>query len=177
MLRVECLSSQSASLEWGFKGVTYTHAFSEYTCRSSHALPCYAAPASLITPHGHLCCGTSRSSTQSLFIFLTYDLWHALCTLRASPGLFPADPYHSILPRHLSPTRKPSLSDTEQPRLPLTLWGTWRWSEGLKKKKISKVSLSVRFNRQLWGGCRLAVWVFSEECTQKKCRTLPDFYF
>lgn len=75
---------------------THTHIFKNLRSISSHASACTVTPApSLITPHRHLCCGTSRSSTQSLFIFLTHDLWHALWPLRASPGLFPVDPDHS----------------------------------------------------------------------------------
>lgn len=99
-----------------------THTYLE--SGSSHATSCTAAPApSLITPHRHLCCGTSRSSTQSCFIFHTHDLWNALWPLQ---GCSPWTLTTQALLRHLSPTRKRGLSNTKQLGLAcpgLSLWG------------------------------------------------------
>ena len=144
----------------------------------------------LLPPSAHLCCATSRSWIQSLFIFLTHDLWHALRPLGFSPGLFPADPDHA------GPA--PSLithQDAPACRTPSSLAGPLRllslgnakmeWSVEGKKGRYQKF-LSVWDSSISVGGvegCRLAVCRgaggkvrrVGVECqnTKNKCGTLP----
>lgn len=94
-----------------FEGVVCPHAC-RHTFRSSatdgsscssHVLTCTAIAApSLITPRCHLCWDPTRSSTQSLFIFLIRDLWHALWPLCVSLGLFSVDPDQFFITYHPS---------------------------------------------------------------------------
>lgn len=92
----------------GSAGLKVLFAFMRADTLSDHqqqtavaAVPMFWA-RSLFTPRCHLCWDPTRSSTQSLFIFLIRDLWHALRPLGVSLGLFSVDPDQFFITYHPS---------------------------------------------------------------------------
>lgn len=92
-----------------FKQLTRSQYLVEDRGSISHALACTMIP--LVLPPFTICVVVPRGDRPRLFIFPSHDPWHALwplsdCSLQTLSTW--------ALRCHLSPTRKPTLSDTEQ---------------------------------------------------------------